>query len=186
MKLIYICGKDVCELLKWPDWGSNRGLRDFWTDQVISMYILAKNLNSKYISLYIHYIAICSIKTHNANTYFINMWSYLNTLRRIWVYSVYMWDKYLLWATVNDMAVLYGGSHDRRKNITPNYGCDMICNYNFLYNTCYENCSSEKLCFLALKSLLLPEFWTYKDETRFILKRNEVSIENCLYRPIQW
>ena len=28
----------------------------------------------------------------------------------------------------------------------------------------------------ALKSLTLPEFWTYKDGTRFILKRNEVSI----------
>ena len=31
-----------------------------------------------------------------------------------------------IWATVNDMAALYGGSHDRRKNITPNYGCDRM------------------------------------------------------------
>ena len=89
--------------------GSNRGLRDFWTDQVISTDIL--------------------MKTHYANTYYINMRSYLNTLHRIWVicvYRGYMWDKYVLWAAVNDMAALYGGSHDRRNNITPNYGCDII------------------------------------------------------------
>ena len=42
----------------------------------------------------------------------------------------------------------------------------------------YNNCSPEKWHFLALKSLLLPEFYTYKDGTRFILKRNAVSIKN--------
>ena len=30
----------------------------------------------------------------------------------------------------------------------------------------------------ALKIDLLAEFYTYKDQTRFVLKRNEVSIEN--------
>ena len=48
----------------------------------------------------------------------------------------------------------------------------------FFYNTCYKNCSPEKLRFRSLQSLFLPEFWTYKDGTRFILKRNKVSIEN--------
>ena len=42
----------------------------------------------------------------------------------------------------------------------------------------FINHSPEKWGFLALKSLLLPEFKTYKDGTRFILKRNEVSIES--------
>ena len=59
--------------------------------------------------------------------YYINMRLYLNTLNRIWVicvYRGYMWDKYVLWATVNDMAAPYGGSQDGKKNITPHYGCD--------------------------------------------------------------
>ena len=39
------------------------------------------------------------------------------------------------------MAALYGGSHDRRKNITPNYGCDIKCNpmlliVLYLYRMC--------------------------------------------------
>ena len=49
---------------------------------------------------------------------------------------------------------------------------------------CY-NRSPEKWRFPALKRLLLPEFWTYKDGTRFILNRNEVSIEDYLDRPIE-
>ena len=40
----------------------------------------------------------------------------------------------------------------------------------------YVTTTLEKWCFPALKSLRLPEF----DGTRFILKRNEVSIENYL------
>ena len=46
--------------------------------------------------------------------------------------------------------------------------------------------SPEKWRVPALKSLKLDEFWTYKDGTRFILKRIEVSIQICTDRPIQW
>ena len=35
---------------------------------------------------------------------------------------------------------------------------------------------SWKVTFPALKTTRIQEFWTYKDGTRFILKRNEVSI----------
>ena len=59
---------------------------------------------------------------------YINMHSYLTTLHRIWVICVhmgYMWDKYVLWATVNDMAAPYGGSHGGRKNMTLHCGCDI-------------------------------------------------------------
>ena len=52
--------------------------------------------------------------------------------------------------------------------------------FNFL---CY-NKSPVKWRVPALKSIRLPEFWTYKDGTRFILKRNEVSIDN--YRKITY
>ena len=38
------------------------------------------------------------------------------------------------------------------------------------------NRSPEKWHVPALKSFQDPEFWTYKDGTRFILKMNEVSI----------
>ena len=54
----------------------------------------------------------------------------------------------------------------------------LMFNYWFLYNTLYKNRSPENLRFHALKSLLLPEFWTYNDGIRFILKRNEVRIQN--------
>ena len=67
MKLIYICGNIVCELPNDRIGGVKGGLRKF--EMVISTVILAKNLNSKYMSQYIHYIAICSIMTHCANTY---------------------------------------------------------------------------------------------------------------------
>ena len=36
---------------------------------------------------------------------------------------------------------------------------------------------SWKVMFSALKIYLLAEFWAYKHGTRFILKRNEVSIQ---------
>ena len=39
---------------------------------------------------------------------------------------------------------------------------------------------SWKVRFTALKRIRIPEFWTYKDGTRFILKRNEVSIRKYL------
>ena len=48
---------------------------------------------------------------------------------------------------------------------------------------CY-NRSPEKWPVPALKSLRLPEFWTYNDGTRFILKRNEVSIQKSHKWPI--
>ena len=47
--------------------------------------------------------------------------------------------------------------------------------YSFIL-LCY-NRFPKKWQFPELKSLRLPEFLTYKDGTRLILKRNEVSIE---------
>ena len=49
---------------------------------------------------------------------------------------------------------------------------------------CYKNCSPEKLHFLALKSLLLPQFSTYRLRTGFIVKRKQVHIINYLGIPI--
>ena len=49
----------------------------------------------------------------------------------------------------------------------------------YSFNVIRYNRSPEKLRVPALKSLWLPDFWTYKGGTRFILKRNEVSIAFC-------
>ena len=135
--------------------GVKGGLQKF--ELVISTDILTKNLNSKYMSQYIHYIAICLIKTHYANTHYINMQSHLNTLHRIWVicvYSGYMWDKYVLWAAVNDMAAPYGGSHDGRKSITPHYVCDSNYHINFIFSILFNIAWDNNLSFkLSTKSL---------------------------------
>ena len=61
--------------------------------------------------------------------------------------------------------------------VMPYIGSLCVCSfYSFIF-LCY-NRSPEEWRFPALKSLRLPEFWTNKDGTRFILKRNEVIIEN--------
>ena len=56
------------------------------------------------------------------------------------------------------------------------YWFHMCCFLLFIQIVCY-NRSPEKWRVPTLKSLRLPEFWTYKDGTRFILKRNKVSIQ---------
>ena len=46
--------------------------------------------------------------------------------------------------------------------------------------------SPEKWRFPALKSLLLPQFSTYRHRTGFILKRKQVRITNYLGLPMNW
>ena len=125
MKLIYICEKDVSELPKWQDWGCERGFAEILTGH-LNGYISKESWHKIYITVYSLYCYMFN-KYSLCEYIRINMQSYLNTLHRIWVtcvYRGYMWDKYVLWATVNDMAALYGGSHDGSKNITPHYGRD--------------------------------------------------------------
>ena len=52
----------------------------------------------------------------------------------------------------------------------------MCCFLLFVQPSTLVHRSPEKWCVPALKSLRLPEFWTYKDRTRIILKSNEVNI----------
>ena len=54
----------------------------------------------------------------------------------------------------------------------------------YLFNFLPYNCSPEKWCFPALKSLLLPQFSTYRHRTGFIVKRKQVRITNYLGCPI--
>ena len=48
------------------------------------------------------------------------------------------------------------------------------------------NHSPEKRHILALKSLLLPQFSTYRHRTGFIVMRIQVHIANYLGLPIKW
>ena len=64
------------------------------------------------------------------------------------------------------------------------YSFNFLHYYASIFFTSYfTSYSPEKWLVLVLKSLRLPEFWTYKDGTSFILKRNEVSIGFYIYRP---
>ena len=60
----------------------------------------------------------------------------------------------------------------------------LICNYEFFYNTCYINHSSENWHFWSLQSPLLPQFSTYRHRTGFIVKRKQVPIANYLGIPV--
>ena len=48
------------------------------------------------------------------------------------------------------------------------------------------NCYPEQWCFPALKSLLPPQFSTYRYRTGFIVKRKQVRITNYLGLPLYW
>ena len=56
--------------------------------------------------------------------------------------------------------------------------------YSFIF--LYYNCSPEKWFFPVLKSLLLPQFSSYRYRTGFIVKRKQVRIANCLGLPINF
>ena len=58
----------------------------------------------------------------------------------------------------------------------------VIINFSIILN---KNRSPEKWRFSALKSLLLPQFSTYRHRTSFILKRKQVHIANYPRLPIK-
>ena len=55
-----------------------------------------------------------------------------------------------------------------------------------IYSIFLTYLSPEKWRFPALKSLLLPQFSTYRHQTGFIVKREQVHITNYLALPINW
>ena len=67
----------------------------------------------------------------------------------------------------------------------PSIGYLCVCSF-YLFIFLYYDCSPEKYHFLALKSLLLPQFSTYRHRTGFIVKRKQVRITNYLGLPINW
>ena len=67
----------------------------------------------------------------------------------------------------------------------PSIGSSCV-GYFYLFIFLSYNHSPEKWRFPALKSLLLPQFLTYRHRTGFIVKRKQVRITNYLGLPINW